>query len=890
MSITRTYPTRTDQLEVMGNIKWDETPPTFSWSMDRLPKIGIGSDGSLLRENRYFYPAKLNFTHPYAAPDQTLTFLPSRPQGVHYQINDTGSITSRFLSSIFQPIATFFPNSYQDPPPPPTPLSISTPSSTLALEELENGIIQGIKSIRWILTEHKKLKQHAPYLQLSSRAAVSLFERLLAVKMYKQFLQVIEMEDLVAVEGADLVSLSLEQFDEDKKKEVLAELYQVCSKEHRDRFRGMLQELDIQAQKALHKAVLRETELMLSQIMGKTAEKPTEPTFAKAVAMATDAEMLCTIVDRIIATKTKIGVETSQAIFQRFIDLGCLDDSVKYALNPEINVPETNNAAKICTAFCEKTRYREAYNLIMAALEVKKFGFLSDADIRVGVRTVDSSGQETEEELVALWEALNKSNAISVRDIRKETFQALIGRACRLKFGRKSQWWEGDGATPLLKMCIEIIVLRLHGEVKVEHLSTLLETWVWNWQGDEAARVDTHSLDGSIPFLPSLLDILTPEQLDEVFRITIFRVIANCKRMGNEIWPLRVLWPLVASVARNRRLWTDEESVALWILEGLLLRKGLAHKYLAFRTDAEIARFVVRHYLPFRLALESKDESEKEKAKNVFFKLRAMEDAEPDPDIRAGVEKGIEVAIDTDPGPFATAILAFKGTGIPCRTLLLDMVYTLHRLGRPVEVINMLRSLSPNAIRPSSSQYSRLIRVFTPKYPEIALAMLKLYAKSQYSTFASYIVTVAHKHPHLAIDAYRFLTRPSTFPPTPDQPQASPRRLPKRRLLVAMAWKFANSPVLTARQCHRWVHKCYCTMLRLGYAPGPTVGLAFAVAAVQRTIREGIPVRVGSARQKWVLQTVKRQAGIKKAKEVENILKDYEAKRKERAQDRSLKW
>lgn len=821
--------------------------------------------------------------------------LPLRPKGVHYQIGDTGSVTSRFLSSIFQPITTFFPTFHQDlAPPPPPPLSISTiPSSTAEIAALESAILGGEKSIRWILSEHEKLKRNTPYLGLSSRSVVSLFQRLLALGSYRQFLEFVEREDLLAVEGVGLVKLSLEKFDEARRKSILEELCRMCEREHRIRFRGMLAELELQAQKDLHNAVMRETMMMLSQIMGETTGEATEPVFAKGVAMAKDVEMLCSIIDRIILTRTKIGIETSRIIFERFIELEGLCESIKYALNPAINVPESNNVGRICNEFCERARYKEAYAFIISALQVDKFGFLSDLDILVGIRSIESNGKKTEAELVGLWEALNKSAAISVRDITKHTFAAFIGRACRLKFGNKSQWWEGNGATPLLKMCMEIIILRLRGEVKTEHLSTLVEAWVWNWQGDENARVDTNSLNESIPFMSSFLDVLSPNQLDDVLKQTVSRIMSNCQRNDDEIWPVRVLWPFVASVAQNRRLWANEESIALWALEGAVLRKGLAPKYLAFRTDEEIARFVVRHYLPFRVALESADASEKEKAKAVFYQMRGLERkraAALDPDIRAGMEAGIDTEIEARDGPFATAILAFKGTGIPCRTLLLDMVYTLYRLGRPADIVNMLQRLSLHTIRPSSSQYARLIRTLAPEYPYCSLALLKLFAKSQYSTFASYIVMVAHKHPHLALSAYRFLTRPNTFPYTPDQPQLAPRRRPKRRLLVAMAWKFANSPALTARQCHRWVLQCYKTTLKLGYSPGPAMGLAIAVAAVQRTIREGVPVRLKSARQKWVVQVVRRQCGPAKARQVQEILMRHETRRREQMKRRSPRW
>lgn len=700
------------------------------------------------------------------------------------------------------------------------------------------------------------------------------------------------MEDMVAVDGVDLVRLSMEQFDDNKRKDILEALCELCGKEHRSRFRGMLVALEVQARKDLHMAVMEQTSLMLSKIMGGGAEDAQKEVSAWAIKLAGNAETLCSIADRIIATKTKIGVKTSQAIFRRFIDLESFGKSAKYALNPAVNVPRTNNIARICYQLCNQFRYRDAYNLIMAALKVDKFGFLSDRDVLVGIRTVDSKGSKTEEELVGLWEALNKSRAISIRDIQKRTFAAFIGRACRLKFGKKSQWWEGRGATPLLKMCLEIILLRLRGEVNTDHLATLLETWVWNWQGNEDARIDTLSLDESIPFMSNFLDAMPPEQLDEVIKLAVQRIITNCRRKDNEIWPVRILWPLVASFAQKRELWTSEESIALWVIEGLVLRKGLGPKYLAFRTDAEIARFVVRHYLPFRMALESKDTSEKEMAKSVFFELKNLGEirVELDPDIRAGMDMRMETNQDMEVGPFAAVILAFKSTGIPCKILLLDMAYTLYSLGRPTEIVDMLQSLNHHTIRPSSSQYAHLIRTLTPKYPESALALLKLYAKSQYSTFASYIATVAYKHPHLALNAYRFLTRPNTFPYTPDQPRLSPRRRPKRRLLVAMAWKFANSPALTARQSHRYVLKCYGTMLKLGYSPGPTVGLAFAIAAVQKSIKEGVPIRMSSKRQKWALQVIKRQAGTKKAMEVAKILIKYEAKVKEKMRGRSPRW
>ncbi|KAI5838441.1 hypothetical protein DFP73DRAFT_635416 [Morchella snyderi] len=825
-----------------GPGRWDEAPPTFSWSRIQ--------DG----------------------------VLPStRPKGVHYQLTDVGTTTSAFLSAIFKPIQAFFPTrTNEQPPPPPKPLSIATPTSTRALHDLEEGILSTEKSLKWISNKHRALKSHSPYLQLSSRAVVSLFQRLLEAGMYKRFLEVLESEDVLAEEGVDLVWMTLEKFDAVTRRRIIVELCETCKTQHRQRFRGMLIRLDHRVEKDLHTGVLNETVQMLSQILAVKA--PTEEGYVAKVAKAKDVQELSRVCDRIAAGTVKIGVETSQAVFLRFLKLGGINEAVKYALMPAVNVPGAHNIAWLCDTLCDKVRYQDAYRLIIEALKVQSFGFISDLDVRAGVRTVDRLSGRTEDDLVNLWEALNTSYAISIRDITKDTFATFIGRACRLKFGRKSQWWEGNGATPLLKMCMEIIILRLRGEVDTTHLATLMEAWIWNWQGDDDKRVDTTSLDESIPFLPHFLDILSHEQLDRVLILVINRITVNCQRKGNEIFPVRILWPFVSSVAKSQ-LWRSEESVALWALEGAVLRKGLASKYLAFRSDPEIARFVVRQYLPFRMAVEGADSTAKENAKAVFMQLRGIDNP-------GGITVTSPEGNPQTIGPFAHAILAFKNTGIPCRTLLLDMVYTLYRLMRPQEIVKLLRDLNAHGIRPSSSQYSLLIRTLTPTHPSSALSLLKLYAKSQYSVFAAFIASTASTHPHLAIAAYRFLTRPNIFPFTPDQPTLVPRRLPKRRLLLAMAWKFANSPALTARQCQRWVHICYGTMLKLGYAPGPTMGLAIAVAAVQRTIREGVPVSINSARQRWVIQAVKRQAGMRKAEEVARILKRCEDLRKERRRHR----
>lgn len=58
MSMTRVEAVRHDQLEAMGCNKWNETPPTFSWSMEQLPRIGTDSNG-LLR-NRYPAESKIS--------------------------------------------------------------------------------------------------------------------------------------------------------------------------------------------------------------------------------------------------------------------------------------------------------------------------------------------------------------------------------------------------------------------------------------------------------------------------------------------------------------------------------------------------------------------------------------------------------------------------------------------------------------------------------------------------------------------------------------------------------------------------------------------------------------------------------------------------------------
>lgn len=60
MSMTRVEAIRHDQLEAMGCNKWNETPPTFSWSLEQVPRIGTNSNGSL--RNLYRLPRQIKIT------------------------------------------------------------------------------------------------------------------------------------------------------------------------------------------------------------------------------------------------------------------------------------------------------------------------------------------------------------------------------------------------------------------------------------------------------------------------------------------------------------------------------------------------------------------------------------------------------------------------------------------------------------------------------------------------------------------------------------------------------------------------------------------------------------------------------------------------------------
>jgi hypothetical protein len=331
---------------------------------------------------------------------------------------------------------------------------------------------------------------------------------------------------------------------------------------------------------------------------------------------------------------------------------------------------------------------------------------------------------------------------------------------------------------------------------------------------------------------------------------------------------LHILWPLVATLAKTKSIWTDEENIALWSTERVLLRKRLAAVYLRYRTDEEIARFVARHYLPFRIGLSRRPEKTEKAAldsEKVMIRLRSLETTrERFPHLN----------------PFAIAILAFQGTSIPTTTLLIDMIYHLYHLGRPLDIVGMLQGLSVYSIRPSRSDITQIIRLLTKPYPESALNLLRLYPDVQYSTFAHFIASTASRNPELAISAYRLLTPPFVhrLSDSTSRPCPPGRRLPKRRLLTAMAWKFANSPMLSPRQCFRYVQKCFQTMMMLKLPPGPRVGLAIAVAGIERAIQAGIPLKSEWPRVRWILWSIKRTSGMKREKEADVMVRSWEIK------------
>ncbi|KAG0634399.1 hypothetical protein HOY80DRAFT_986553 [Tuber brumale] len=807
---------------------WGDVPPTFSWSLSRYKDRTPSLDD----------PFMSAFTS--RIPPPSAVNRPTRPEGSHYQPPRPGAST--LFNSILEPFSAIFsPFSALPPEAPCSPFSTVRES----FELLDTRILAG-KSTTTVIKEYKMLKAIEPSLQLSSSAVIVLLRNLLKLGLHTPLLEVLEMENLMFDEGMALLKVAMEALSPEQRRRFARRLLEAGGDLRLKRFRTILSE-EIKSFET-EKVIVRNSK-----------------EYAPDIRRARSRNEMRKLLNEIVSKKATITSRTSQLIASRLVDLSELDLGVSYALEPLINISRSNYIATICDALCNAGQYRRGYELMMEALKTGKVGLLSDLDMKCGVRTIDTMFQP-HLQLYNLWDAMKSSSSIYPRDLSYNTYAAFLGRATRLRFGLKGSLREGGGETPLLTMSIEIIVRFTDQEKKMAQglISSMLEAWIWSWGSACPKKPDLQTLKGSIPFMAPFFNILPPESRDPAILLAVERTTTNCTKSGREIWPLEVIWPFVSTLAQAD-IWQEEESIGLWAMERVLLRKRLAPTYLRYRTDAEIARFVARHYLPLRLGLTGPKRVTRQTgdAKRLVARLRSLE---------RGAASFPSLSV------FALAILAFKDTCIPSTTLLIDMLYTLHRLRRYAEIPPLLASLKFYNISPSRSDIARLIRLLTRTHPPSALELLQTYPDTQYSVFAQFIVRTAAPHPNLALQAYQLLTPPTLHYFSRLQPKIPGRRLPGRKLLVAMGWNFANSPVLSPRQCLRYAQRCLKTMAVLGLDPGPRMGWAIAVAGVERAIRAGIPVRREWERVKWVLETVRRNAGPNRAREVDLMLSRWEKK------------
>ncbi|PWW73775.1 hypothetical protein C7212DRAFT_359258 [Tuber magnatum] len=763
---------------------------------------------------------------------------PERPKGSHYEPPRLN--VSTFFNSILEPFAAIFSPWRALPPEAPC-----APFSTVRESfELLNTRILAEMSTSTAIMEYRRLKAIDPGLRLTGPAIIVFLRNLLKLGLHTPILEVLEMEDLIVEQGIMLLRIAMEGLSPEKRRKVARRLLEAGG--DMKRFRSMLSE-EIESF-GTEKVIVR-----------------SDREYVPDIRRAQSGDEMRELLDEIVLTKATITKGTSQLIASRFVELNELDLGASYALEPLINISQSNYIATICDALCDARQYGEGYKLIMGALKTAKYGLLSDLDMKRGVRTVDAMFQP-HLQLYNLWEAMKSSSSIYPRDLSYHTYAAFLGRATKLRFGPQGSLGKGKGETPLLTMSIEIIVRFTDEEKKMAQglLSSMLEAWIWSWGRTCPKKPDLQTLEGSIPFLAPLFNILPPESRDPAILMAVERTTTNCIKSGGEVWPLWVIWPFVSSLAQAK-IWQEEESIGLWATERVLLRKRLAPAYLRYRTDPEIARFVARHYLPLRLGLTGPKRvtQQTQDAERVMVRMRSLEN---------GAAKFPELSV------FALTILAFKDTCIPSTTLLIDMIYTLHRLHRYTDIPALLTSLKSYNISPSRSDIARLIRLLTGVHPPSALKLLQTYPDTQYSVFAQFIVRTASPHPDLAVQAYQLLTPPTLHYFSRFQPKIPGRRLPGRKLLVAMGWNFANSPVLSPRQCFRYAQRCLRAMLELGLDPGPRMGWAIAVAGIERAIRAGIPVRREWGRVKWVLKTVRKNAGPRRAGEVDLMLRSWERK------------
>lgn len=765
---------------------------------------------------------------------------PRRPKGSHYQPPRPN--VSTFFNSILEPFtAIFSPWTVLPPEAPCAPFTTVRESF-----ELLNARILAEGSTSAAIREYRRLKSIDPGLRLTGPATIVLLQNLLKLGLHTPTLEVLRMENLVFEDGVMLLKTAMEGLSPEQRQRVAGRLLEAVGDLHHDRFRSMLLE-EIKSF-GVKKIVVRSDE-----------------EYVRDIRRAWNGDEMRKLLDEIVSTRATITRGTSRLIASRLVNLNELNLGVSYALEPLINISQSNYIATICNALCDARRYGTGYELIIKALKEGKYGLLSDLDIKRGVRTVDIMSQP-HLQLYNLWNAIKSSSSVYPRDLSYHTYAAFLGRATRLRFGPQDSLGEGRGETPLLTMSIEIIVRFTDQEKQMAKglLGSMLEAWIWSWGQTCPHKPNLQTLEGSIPFMAPFFNILPPKTRDPAILMAIERITTNCIKSGREVWPLWIIWPFISTLAQAN-IWQEEESIGLWAAERVLLRKRLAPTYLRYRTDAEIARFVTRHYLPLRLGLTGPKRvtQQTQDAERLMVRLRSLE---------RGAASFPHLNV------FALTILAFKDTCIPSTILLLDMIYTLHRLRRYADIPTLLASLKFYNISPSRSHIARLIRLLTKVDPPSALRLLQTYPDTQYSVFAQFIVRTASLHPELAVRAYQLLTPPTLHYFSRFRPKIPGRRLPGRKLLVAMGWKFANSPILSPRQCLRYTQRCLRAMLALGLDPGPKMGWSIAIAGVERAIHAGVPVSREWERVKWALNTIRRNAGVRRAGEVDLMLRSWERK------------
>ncbi|KAL7271044.1 hypothetical protein RUND412_006226 [Rhizina undulata] len=849
------------EIEAIASGLFDEAPPSFSWSVGLRP-IDHRAGVKVLETDSYNYMAT-QASKPLVYDPWSSPYYASKPKAK--SSSGVQGVMSSFFESILQPISPTSASPSEITPIDSQPVLRTIPSlyARELLAELEEALRVGKKSVHSMVASYREIKHEAPTLYLSSTGVMLFLRSMLELHMYPYVVQVMEKEELISGDIEKIFKNSLENVKEDQKRKILADLMDFCSRANRPNlvklFKSSSEAIfgDAAAHSKNEKKLPINRTTMEEPDAAKRIEGERDLEFRSLIMKSYTVFLLQQNIAMIAGNlDTKISIATSRAIFQRFVHLNAVKEGIDHLFFPEINIPGSNNIATLCGACCELDKKEIGFQIIKNSLKFNVFNLVSSVDLQEGLRCVVA-----EEQLIWLWELVKESKSILIRDITPVALGRFIGRACQMNLGNRDQWIEMNGETPLLAMCVDIII-RSPEKVKeamVSKIATLLEVWVWEWRvkGDDTKqRTNMKTLEYGIPYMSRFLQTLPVGVADSALGILIQRVVRNCIRKEQEIWPLAILWPLVSTVAQTPALWKNEESLGIFFLERTLLKKDFATQYLAFRTDEAIARFVARHYLPFRISKASLQDlpTVKADAQNILIKLRDLEELY--------IRKNINV--------FAVAILAFRGTSIPIGTLVPDMVFTLYKLNRVDDIVAMLRVLSQNEISMKMRFWAYLIRTITPKYPVQALELLKIYPRAQYSVYAYFIAVTARDNPKLAMKAYRIFTRPQFFNHRTATRHRAVYRRPKERLLVAMAYKFARSPQLSTRQALRAVqYLLRAMMFRPPYKKNKKLAKVFAAVVVGRREMDGVnPL---GERLKWALKQIAGQDGKEKEIEVANM-------------------